>query len=308
MQVDSFNDFLQKDVHPQRREKKGLQAVFESIFPIEDVKGNFLLEFMEYNVLQEKYSIDECRERNLSYQAPLKAKMRLSVFEQNEGVREHKDTIEQDVFLGEIPLVTEQGTFVVNGAERVIISQLQRSPGVFFSEEKHPSGKTLYSAKVIPYNGSWLEFDIDIHDVMYVHIDKRRKLPVTIRLRAIGISTNQNRRKVFYQSEKLGLKEAKGRHLYQDITVSSNPEPIAFANEQVNDTLIAVLESNKISKVEVIDYNFEIARKVLENTIAKDPTTNQEEALHKIYSLIRPGEEAPLEAARQLVDRMFFNE
>jgi len=308
MQVDSFNDFLQKDVHPQRREKKGLQAVFESIFPIEDVKGNFLLEFMEYNVLQEKYSIDECRERNLSYQAPLKAKMRLSVFEQNEGVREHKDTIEQDVFLGEIPLVTEQGTFVVNGAERVIISQLQRSPGVFFSEEKHPSGKTLYSAKVIPYNGSWLEFDIDIHDVMYVHIDKRRKLPVTILLRAIGISTNHDLRKVFYQSEKLGLKEAKGRHLYQDITVSSNPEPIAFANEQVNDTLIAVLESNKISKVEVIDYNFEIARKVLENTIAKDPTTNQEEALHKIYSLIRPGEEAPLEAARQLVDRMFFNE
>jgi len=203
MQVDSFNEFLQKDIHPQRREKQGLQAVFESIFPIEDVKGNFLLEFMEYNVLQEKYSIDECRERNLSYQAPLKAKMRLSVFEQNEGVREHKDTIEQDVFLGEIPLVTEQGTFVINGAERVIISQLQRSPGVFFSEEKHPSGKTLYSAKVIPYNGSWLEFDIDIHDVMYVHIDKRRKLPVTILLRAIGISTNHDLRKVFTRAKSL---------------------------------------------------------------------------------------------------------
>jgi len=308
MQVDSFNEFLQKDVHPQRRAKQGLQAVFEAIFPIEDVKGNFLLEFMEYNVLQEKYSIDECRERNLSFQAPLKAKMRLSVFEQNEGVREHKDTIEQDVFLGEIPLVTEQGTFVVNGAERVIISQLQRSPGVFFSEEKHPSGKTLYSAKVIPYNGSWLEFDIDIHDVMYVHIDKRRKLPVTILLRAIGISTNHDLRKVFYQSESLGLKEAKGRHLYQDITVTGVPEPIAFANEQITDSLIAILESHQIRKVEVIDYNFEIARKVLENTIAKDPTTNQEDALHKIYSLIRPGEEAPLEAARQLVDRMFFNE
>jgi DNA-directed RNA polymerase subunit beta len=308
MQVDSFNDFLQKDVHPQRREHKGLQAVFESIFPIEDTKGNFLLEFMEYNVLQEKYSIDECRERNLSYQAPLKAKLRLSIFETTEGVREHKDTIEQDVFLGEIPLVTEQGTFIVNGAERVVISQLQRSPGVFFSEEKHPSGKTLYSAKVIPYNGSWLEFDIDIHDVMYVHIDKRRKLPVTILLRAIGISGNQDLRKVFYESETLSLKEAKGRHLYQDIFVEGIEEPVANANEALTDELVKLLESYKIKNVVVIDYNYEIARKVLENTIDKDPTTNQEEALKKIYTLIRPGEDAPIEAARLLVDRMFFNE
>ncbi|MDD2230249.1 MAG: DNA-directed RNA polymerase subunit beta [Candidatus Cloacimonetes bacterium] len=308
MQVDSFNDFLQKDVHPQRREKRGLQAVFESIFPLEDSKGNFLLEFIDYNVLQEKYAIEECRERNLSYQAPLKAKMRLSVFEINEGVREHKDTLEQDVFLGEIPLVTEQGTFVVNGAERVIISQLQRSPGVFFSEEKHPSGKTLYSAKVIPYNGSWLEFDIDIHDVMYVHIDKRRKLPVTTLLRAIGISTNTDLRKTFYKSEVLSLKEAKNRHLYADIFETGNPEPIANANEQFTDALAKIFEEKKISSVEVIDYNFEIARKVLENTFAKDPTVTQEEALKKIYSLIRPGEDAPVEAAKQLVDRMFFNE
>jgi len=284
MQVDSFNDFLQKEIHPQRREKRGLQAVFESIFPLEDSKGNFLLEFIEYNVLQEKYAIEECRERNLSYQAPLKAKMRLSVFENNEGVREHKDTLEQDVFLGEIPLVTEQGTFVVNGAERVIISQLQRSPGVFFSEEKHPSGKTLYSAKVIPYNGSWLEFDIDIHDVMYVHIDKRRKLPVTTLLRAIGISTNDDLRKTFYKSEMLSTKEAKNRHLYAEIFEEGNPEPIAHANEQVTDSLIKFLQDRKISNVEVIDYNYEIARKVLENTLAKDPTFNQDEALKKIYS------------------------
>lgn len=308
MQVDSFNEFLQKDVHPQRRQRKGLQEVFESIFPIEDTKGNFVLEFVEYNVLQEKYVIDECRERNLSYQAPLKAKMRLSVFENTETGKEHKDTLEQDVFLGEIPLVTEQGTFIINGAERVIISQLQRSAGVFFSEKKHPSGKTLYSAKVIPYNGSWLEFDIDIHDVMFVHIDKRRKLPVTTILRAIGISTNEELRKTFYESETLSLSAAKNRHLYKDIVVEKGGEPIAFANEQLTDTLIKILNEHKISKVEVIQYDYEIARKVLENTIAKDPTTNQDEALQKVYSLIRPGEDAPLEAARQLVDRMFFNE
>jgi len=308
MQVDSFNEFLQKDVHPLRREKKGLQAVFESIFPIEDNKGHFLLEFIEYSVLQEKYTIGECRERNLSYQAPLKAKMRLSVFDITEAGREHKDTLEQDVFLGEIPLVTDQGTFIVNGAERVIISQLQRSPGVFFSELKHPSGKTLYSAKVIPYNGSWLEFDIDIHDVMFVHIDKRRKLPVTTLLRAIGISTSHDLRKTFYKSEKLAIADAKNRYLFKDIKVAGIDEPIAFANEQVSDVLIKILGEHKIKQVETIDANFEIARKVLENTIAKDPTTNREEALKKIYSLIRPGEDAPVEAAQQLVDRMFFNE
>ncbi len=308
MQVDSFNEFLQKDIHPQRREKKGLQAVFEAIFPIEDSKSNFTLEFIEYNILQEKYSIEECRERNLSYQAPLKAKLRLNVFEQTEGGREHKDTIEQYVFLGEIPLITQQGTFLINGAERVIISQLQRSPGVFFSEEKHASGKTLYSAKVIPYNGSWLEFDIDIHDVMYVHIDKRRKLPVTTLLRAIGISTNHDLRKIFYEKEVLKLKDAKGRHLYADIIVPDIPEPVAFANDQLNDNLITILDAHGIKEVELISYDYEIARKVLENTMAKDPTYNQEDALKKIYSLIRPGEEASVEISKQLIDRMFFNE
>lgn len=308
MQVDSFDYFLQKDIRPQSRESKGLQAVFESTFPIEDNKGNFQLEFMEYNVLQEKYSIDECSERNLSYQAPLKVRLRLTIYEQTEEGREPQDIIEQEVFLGEVPLITDQGTFIINGAERVVISQLQRSPGVFFSESKHPSGKTLFSAKVIPYNGSWLEFNIDIHDVMYVHIDKRRKLPVTVIMRAIGISTNEDLRKTFYKTEKLNLKKAKGRHLFKDIMVDGEEDPVATANELITDTLIKTLEDHKIKTVEVIDYDFEIARKVLENTIAKDPTENQEDALKKIYSLIRPGEDATVEAAKDLVDRMFFTE
>jgi len=308
MQVESFNDFLQKEIHPQFRAKKGLQAVFEGIFPLEDPKGNFLLEFIEYNVLKEKYSITECIERNLSYQAPLKARMRLSIFEKREDEKVIKDVIEQDVFLGEIPLITEQGTFIVNGAERVVISQLQRSPGVYFSEEKHPSGKLLYSAKIIPYNGSWLEFDIDLHDVMYVHIDKRRKLPVTVLLRAIGISEDKDLRNVFYQKEKLSLKEAKGRHLYAEIPSDDPEKPYAKANDQLTDALIKILEAAKINTVQVIDYNFEIARKVLENTISKDPTSNNAEALDKIYTLIRPGEESTPEAAQQMIERMFFNE
>lgn len=308
MQVESFNDFLQKDVHPQFRAKRGLQAVFEGIFPLEDPKGNFLLEFIEYNVLKEKYSITECIERNLSYQAPLKARMRLSIFEKREDERAVKDVIEQDVFLGEIPLITEQGTFIINGAERVVISQLQRSPGVYFSEEKHPSGKLLYSAKIIPYNGSWLEFDIDLHDVMYVHIDKRRKLPVTILLRAIGISEDHDLRNTFYQKETLPLKEAKGRHLYVEIPSKDADKPLANANDTVTDTLIKILEAAKIKNVEVIDYNYEIARKVLENTIGKDPTSDRASALEKIYNLIRPGEESTPETAEIMINRMFFNE
>ncbi|MFB3845348.1 MAG: DNA-directed RNA polymerase subunit beta [Candidatus Cloacimonadaceae bacterium] len=308
MQVESFNDFLQKDVHPQFRQKKGLQAVFEGIFPLEDAKGNFLLEFIEYNVLKEKYSIKECIERNLSYQAPLKARMRLTVFGNRENERVVKDVIEQEVFLGEIPLITEQGTFIINGAERVVISQLQRSPGVYFSEEKHPSGKALYSAKIIPYNGSWLEFDIDLHDVMYVHIDKRRKLPVTVLLRAIGISENKDLREVFYQKETLTPKAAKGRHLFADIPSDDPNQLFASANDIVNDAMIKELEAANIKSIDVIDYDYEIARKVLENTIAKDPTNNQAEALDKIYSIIRPGEESTPEAAKQLIERMFFNE
>lgn len=308
MQVESFNDFLQKDVHPQYRQKRGLQAVFEGIFPLEDTKGNYLLEFIEYNILKEKYSIEECGERNLSYQAPLKARLRLTIFEHKEGKKEVKDIIEQDVFLGEIPLITKQGTFIINGAERVVISQLQRSPGVYFSEEKHPSGKLLYSAKIIPYNGSWLEFDIDLHDVMYVHIDKRRKLPVTVLLRAIGISENQDLREVFYERETLPVKDAKGKHLFCDIWASDKDKPLAVANTLINDALIKIFEANKIKKVEVIDYNYEIARKVLENTIAKDSTNNREEALARIYSLIRPGEESTPEAAQQMIEKMFFNE
>jgi DNA-directed RNA polymerase subunit beta len=308
MQVESFNDFLQKEIHPQFRLKRGLQAVFEGVFPLEDSKGNFLLEFIEYNVLKEKYSITECIERNLSYQAPLKARMRLSIFETKEDERVVKDVIEQDVFLGEIPLITEQGTFIVNGAERVVISQLQRSPGVYFSEEKHPSGKALYSAKIIPYNGSWLEFDIDLHDVMYVHIDKRRKLPVTVLLRAIGISENKDLREVFYKMESLAPKAAKGRHLYEDIASEDPEKPYALANDPVTDAMIKELEAEKIKSIDVIDYNYEIARKVLENTISKDPTANQAEARDKIYSIIRPGEESTPEAAKLMIERMFFHE
>lgn len=312
MQVDSYNQFIQKDVHPQKRYEEGLQAVLKSIFPLEDQKGIYYLEFIDYIVLKEKYSTDECIERNLSYQAPVKARMRLVIYDEEilkeTGEKRVKSTIEQDVFLGEIPLITNQGTFIINGAERVIISQLHRSPGIFFSEAKHPSGKILNSAKLIPYNGSWLEFNMDSYDALFVLIDKRRKLPATVLLRAVGLSTNDDLRNYFYKKEKIDVKKAKDRFLFADVMNSETGEILFEAGSEIGNDEIEAMIEGEIKKIDVIKHEFEITRKMLEQTIAKDQTTTQEEALKKIYTLIRPGEEPTYEIALDLFNRMFFNE
>jgi DNA-directed RNA polymerase subunit beta len=309
MQVDSFEDFLQRNVPPAQREEKGLQAVFQNIFPMEDTKGNYRLEYISYNVLKEKYTIEECIERNLTYQAALKAKMLLHIFDEEvgeDGKRNIKDSIEQEVFLGELPLVTQQGTYLINGAERIIISQLHRSPGVYFSEEKHPSGKMLYSCKVIPYVGSWMEMNIDIHDVMYVHIDKRRKLPVTVLLRAIGLSDNDDLRKVFYEYETVSLNKALGCYSFSEIKNTHN-EVMVEAGEKLTSDLLKDLAQGGLKEITVIKNPNEILKKVLESTIDKDPTISQDDASKKIYNLIRPGEEPTAEVAAEFIKQMFFN-
>lgn len=312
MQIDSYDQFLQKGVHPQKRNEEGLQAVLKSIFPLEDQKGIYYLEFIEYIVLKEKYSTDECIERNLSYQAPVKARMRLVIYDEEilkeTGEKRVKSTIEQDVFLGEIPLITNQGTFIINGAERVIISQLHRSPGIFFSEAKHPSGKILNSAKLIPYNGSWLEFNMDSYDALFVLIDKRRKLPATVLLRAVGLSTNDDLRNYFYEKEKIDVKKAKDRFLFADVMNKETGEILFDAGSEIGNDEIEAMVEGGIKKIDVIKSNYEITRKIIEQTIAKDQTTTQEEALKKIYTLIRPGEEPTYEIALDLFNRMFFNE
>lgn len=312
MQIDSYDQFLQRNVHPQKRHEDGLQAVLKSIFPLEDQKGIYYLEFIDYIVLKEKYSTDECIERNLSYQAPVKARMRLVIYDEEilkeSGEKRVKSTIEQDVFLGEIPLITKQGTFIINGAERVIISQLHRSPGIFFSEAKHPSGKILNSAKLIPYNGSWLEFNMDSYDALFVLIDKRRKLPATVLLRAVGLSTNDDLRNHFYEKETIDVKKAKNRFLFADIMNQETGEILFEAGSGIDKEEIEAMVEGGIKKVDVIHSKFEITRKILEQTIAKDQTTTQEEALKKIYTLIRPGEEPTYDIALDLFNRMFFNE
>jgi DNA-directed RNA polymerase subunit beta len=188
VQLDSFDNFLQSEIPPHRRKKIGLQQVFEMNFPITDARENFLLEFVEYYVEKPKYSVVECQERGLTFAVPLKAKLRLSA--KREGGKDFTDTIEQEVYLGNLPAMTHRGTFIINGAERVVVSQLHRSPGVFFGESVHPNGTMMYSARIIPFRGSWVEFTTDINNVMYAYIDRKKKFPVTTLLRALGYSSD----------------------------------------------------------------------------------------------------------------------
>ena len=188
VQIASYRSFLQLDTSPRQRQRRGLHLVFESIFPISDTQGIYSLEYIDYSIGNPRYSVEECRERGMTFAAPLRATLRLVTRDKESPDKPVKDVVEQSVFLGELPLMTDQGTFVINGAERVVVSQLHRSPGVFFDETMHPNGKRLFSARILPYKGPWLEFTMDINDVMYVHIDRRRKLPVTLLLKALGFS------------------------------------------------------------------------------------------------------------------------
>jgi len=312
MQVGTFKKFLQKDIHPSKRKDSGLQQVFKEIFPIEDAKGNYLLEYISYKVLKEKYSEQECLERNLSYQAPIKATLRLTVYDdevlKSTGEKREKNIIEQEVFLGELPLVTNRGTFIINGAERVIISQLHRSPGVFFTKEKHVTGNMIYSGKVIPQSGSWLEFTLDVHETMYLHIDKKRKVPVTVFLRSLGISSNLDLRNQFLKSETISLENSKDRYTFDAIFDPINGEEIVEQLTIIDEEIIKELQEYDIKEISVVAEGYEIERKILHATLAKDPTNDRDEALKKIYHLIRPGEKPTVDEAYDLVQRMFFNE
>ena len=196
IQLLSYEDFLQQNVKPEDRESKGLQAVFETVFPIEDNHGNFKIEFIDYFVTNPKYTVEECQDRGMSYSAPLKANLRLSVASEDDK-NVVAEVIEQEVFFGNVPYMTNRGTFIINGAERVIVSQLHRSPGVFFDQSIHPNGTRLFSARIIPFRGSWVDFTTDINDALFALIDRRKKFPVTTLLRAIGYSTNAEILKLF---------------------------------------------------------------------------------------------------------------
>ena len=205
IQTRAFEALLQLDAASHDREDIGLERVFKDLFPITDVHENFSLEFVRYNLGEPKYSVEECIERDMTYSAPLKATLQLVINEEVNGTKRPRNIIEKEVYLGELPLLTALGTFVINGAERVIVSQLHRSPGVVFEESTHPNGQRLISSRIIPFRGSWVEFTVDIHDVIYVHIDKKKKFPATALLRAFGYGSNSDILRLFFAVRELDL-------------------------------------------------------------------------------------------------------
>ncbi len=312
VQLQSYGEFLQADVEPEKRQNKGLQAVFNTIFPISDVRENYSLEFVKFSLGTPRYTVKECLERNMTYAAPLKATLRLVVRESQGKSKSVKDIIEQDVFLGELPLITDKGTFIINGAERVVVSQLHRSPGVFFDETTHASGKRLFSARIIPYRGSWVEFSLDVNDVMFVNIDSRRKIPATTFLRALGYSADEDILKLFYQIEKAeisGRKQAKlvGRICAETVVDKNTGEVIVSLGESLTEAHLNKSKELKVSKLKLLVFDPQNDSDIIINTMQKDPSIkSQIEALMRIYSLLRPGELPSEEIAQGLLERLFF--
>ena len=309
IQVKSFKDFFQLETKSNERSDEGLYKTFLENFPISDARNQFVLEFLDYFVDPPRYSTQECIERGLTYSVPLKARLKLYCTDP-----EHEDfeTIVQDVYLGVIPYMTSSGTFIINGAERVVVSQLHRSPGVFFGQSFHANGTKLYSARVIPFKGSWIEFSSDINGVMYAYIDRKKKLPVTTLLRTIGYERDKDILEIFDLAEevrvsKAALKKIIGRKLaarvlnswYEDFVDEDTGEVISIERNEVildRDTIIdkenieLILESNTKSVLinKVVDDKSEYA--IIHNTLQKDPTNSEKEAVEHVYRQLRNAE------------------
>jgi DNA-directed RNA polymerase subunit beta len=309
VQIDSYQSFLQLETPPRQRHRKGLHLVFESIFPVTDAHGIYSLEYVDYSVGNPRYSVEECRERGMTHAAPLRATLRLVTRDKESPDSPVKDVVEQSVFLGELALMADQGTFIINGAERVVVSQLHRSPGVFFDETMHPNGKRLFSARILPSKGPWLEFSMDINDIMYVHIDRRRKLPVSLLFRALGFSKNGEILSLFREDVEAEVNdELIGRiNGSEDIVDKNTGEIIIEALDTITVEHLEGLQNAKVERVLVLSMGSGTDPAVIENTLKKDPSENEEDALTRIYNLLRPGDPPNIETARGLLDRLFFN-
>ena len=327
IQLKSFQDFLQLDAPPENRKNEGLYKVFTENFPIADTRNNFVLEFLDYYVDPPRYSIDECIDRGLTYSVPLKAKLYLYCTDPD-----HEDfaPVIQDVYLGTIPYMTEKGTFVINGAERVIVSQLHRSPGVFFGQSMHANGTKLYSARIIPFKGSWIEFATDINNVMYAYIDRKKKLPVTTLLRAIGYESDKDILEIFDLAEevkvsKTGLKKVLGRKLaarvlkswMEDFVDEDTGEVTSIERNEVIIERETILEQEHIDEILASDVSSILLHKdtgassdysIIYNTLQKDPSNTEIDAIRHIYRQIRSAEPADDSSAREVINNLFFSE
>ncbi len=327
VQLKSFKDFFQLETTPENRKNEGLYHVFQEVFPIEDTRNNYKLEFLDYFIDPPQYSIEECLERGLTYNVPLKAKLRLSC---TDPEHEDFDTRVQDVYLGNIPYMTPAGTFVINGSERIIVSQLHRSPGVFFDQSMHANGTKLYSARIIPFKGSWIEFATDINNVMYAYIDRKKKLPVTTLLRAIGFNSDKDIIDIFGLADevpvsKKSLEENKGRKLaakvlktwtedFEDedtgeIIPIERTVPIVDRGEILSDeTIKAILDTDVKAILLQKDETNANEYVIIYNTLQKDPTNTEIEAVNYIYKQLRNSEPPDENTARDVIDKLFFSE
>ena len=327
VQLKSFKDFFQLETTPENRRNEGLYQVFQEIFPIEDTRNNYKLEFIDYFIDPPQYSIEECLERGLTYNVPLKAKLRLSC---TDPEHEDFDTRVQDVYLGNIPYMTPAGTFVINGSERIIVSQLHRSPGVFFDQSMHANGTKLYSARIIPFKGSWIEFATDINNVMYAYIDRKKKLPVTTLLRAIGFNSDKDIIDIFGLADEIEvtpeeLKANEGRKLaakvlktwIEDFEDEDTGEvipiertvPIVERGEILNDeTIESILETEVKTILLQKDEANTNEYAIIFNTLQKDPTNTEYEAVSYIYKQLRNSEPPDENTARDVIDKLFFSE
>ncbi len=311
IQTESFEDFIQMKVLPAKRENKGLQQVFSSNFPIFDNKEIYRLDFIEYYIEKPRYSVQECLERGLTFSAPLKGKLRLST--KDPETEEFVNSVEQEVYLGNLPFMTEKGTFIINGAERVVVSQLHRSPGVAFAQTVHPNGTPIYSARIIPLRGSWVEFATDINYIMYVYIDRRKKFPATTLLRALGYASDDDILNLFHLIEAINVRKAKledytGRIVASDIFDMSTGEIFLTKESTLTEDDIERLKEIEIDTLKLVVANTTPEQDLILNTLRKDTAHTKEEALFAIYRQLRSGEAPDLETAQGLIDKLFFND
>ncbi|HOS84004.1 MAG TPA: DNA-directed RNA polymerase subunit beta, partial [Bacteroidales bacterium] len=327
IQIKSFNEFFKINSTPEERKYEGLSSVFNENFPIADTRNNFILEFLDYQLDPPRYSIEECLDRGLTFSVPLKAKLKLYC---TDPEHEDFDTVVQDVYLGTIPFMTPRGTFVINGAERVVVSQLHRSPGVFFGQSMHANGTKLYSARVIPFKGSWIEFATDINNVMYAYIDRKKKLPVTTLFRAIGFESDKDILEIFNLAEevkvsKTGLKKIVGRKLaarvlkswIEDFVDEDTGEVVSIERNEVIIEREVIIENDHID--EIVDSGQKtilIHREdqnsadydIIYNTLQKDPCNSEKEAVFHIYRQLRNAEPPDEATARDVIDKLFFSD
>jgi DNA-directed RNA polymerase subunit beta len=311
IQTETFEDFIQLDKLPEERENKGLQKVFIDNFPIFDNKENYRLDFINYSIEKARFSVEECMERGLTYAAPLKAKLRLSA--KDPDTEEFVNSVEQEVYLGSVPFMTEKGTFVINGAERVIVSQLHRSPGVAFSETIHPNGTPIYSARIIPLRGSWVEFATDINYVLNVYIDRRKKFPATTLLRALGYTSNDEILNLFNLVEEVNVNKTDltsyiGRAIASDIFDMSSGEIFLSGGSILTEADVDRLEEAEIDHIRFLSRDTSPEQDLIVNTLRKDTAQSKEEALFAIYRQLRSGEAPDVETAEALIEKLFFND